>query len=262
MRRMFIILCGFSVFLVGEWQKVSQIQDPRLKQLGSDLMDVSLSGVSQATLRTYIPAYKRWKMWAANFPEVVVFPVEPLYLALYLRSLMQTANSPAPINNVYYAISWVHNLVGVADPTRAALPKLALEAAKRLLSRETRKKEPFTTEMLLKCYHEMEDNLKDLRFLTMCVIAFAAFLRYDELSSLRRCDIKFHDKYFDIFIERAKTDVYRDGATVLIAKTDTKLCPYVLLQRYLRMADIREDSDEYIFRAVTVKGSICFEKGE
>ena len=55
-------------------------------------------------------------------------------------------------------------------------------------------------------------NLSDLRLATICVTAYTAFLRYNELASLRCCDVSFCDSFVKIYVYKSKTDVYRDGA--------------------------------------------------
>ena len=68
--------------------------------------------------------------------------------------------------------------------------------------------------------------------LTLCVLGYAGFFRFNELVQLRRCDFQFEDSFMRIFVHRSKTDVYRDGAWVVIAKTFKHTCPYLLVQRY------------------------------
>ena len=36
-----------------------------------------------------------------------------------------------------------------------------------------------------------------------------------------------------IFLEKSKTDIYRDGAWVIIARTNSELCPVMNTERYL-----------------------------
>ena len=45
-----------------------------------------------------------------------------------------------------------------------------------------------------------------------CLIAFAAFLRFDELAKLVRSDVEIKSSMLKLFIESSKTDQYRDGA--------------------------------------------------
>jgi len=43
-------------------------------------------------------------------------------------------------------------------------------------------------------------NLYDLRLAAICVTAYSAFLRYNELASLRCCDVSFCDTFVRIYI--------------------------------------------------------------
>ena len=48
------------------------------------------------------------------------------------------------------------------------------------------------------------------------MLAFAAFLRYDEMARLRCCDIAFSNKSMSVHILSSKTDQYRQGDSVLV----------------------------------------------
>ncbi len=242
-----------DVFKHGIWTTLKDIKDPSLRELSGGLKSVVLASRQPATISSYNGAFSRWKRWADMFEEVVAFPAEPQYVSLYLLSLMQFSKSPSPIINAYYGISWAHSTaVGVVDPTSNMLPRLVVEAAKRQLGRETVKKDPITPDILEKIVSSSSEScLKSQRLVTMCLICYAGFLRYNEMANICRCDIKFYDSYLDLFIEKAKNDVYRDGNHVVIAKTGTVTCPYNALQRYLVLANIAPDSDEYIFRSIS-----------
>jgi hypothetical protein len=51
--------------------------------------------------------------------------------------------------------------------------------------------------------------------------SYTGFLRYDELSNIKANNITVHEEYVDIFIEKKKTDCYRNGKMFLIAKLNT-----------------------------------------
>ena len=70
----------------------------------------------------------------------------------------------------------------------------------------------------------------------MVLLAFAGFLIFDVLSSLKLKDLVSHAIYFELFIERSETDQYREGAVVPIVKTGTDLCPLVNLLKHLSQA--------------------------
>ena len=68
---------------------------------------------------------------------------------------------------------------------------------------KTRKKKPITIEYLELLYQKLAVKI--------CILDFCSFLRYSEIINLRRSDRTFHDKFIKVFIEKRKTDVYREG---------------------------------------------------
>lgn len=49
---------------------------------------------------------------------------------------------------------------------------------------------------------------------------FAGFLRISELLNIRRSDIFFNEDHMSHFIEKSKTDRFREGSSDIIARTD------------------------------------------
>ena len=85
-----------------------------------------------------------------------------------------------------------------------------LEAAKRELAKPVVKKEPVTPEMISSIRNRFAGpnaNLSDLHLAAICVTTYSAFLRYNELASLRCCDFSFCDIFVKIYVFKSKTDV-------------------------------------------------------
>jgi len=57
--------------------------------------------------------------------------------------------------------------------------------------------------------------------------------RYDEAANLKLGDVLFCDSYLNAFIEKSKTDQYREGAWVFIAKVNSDICPTKPLREIL-----------------------------
>ena len=57
-------------------------------------------------------------------------------------------------------------------------------------------------------------------------------------------------EHIETFIESSKTDQLRDGAWVVIVRTDSLLCPVAMLKRYMRMANITGACEKCLFRAI------------
>jgi hypothetical protein len=59
--------------------------------------------------------------------------------------------------------------------------------------------------------HLGNNDLLVVRDLTMILLSFAGFLRFDEVSSLLCSDVKIECEYLFLFIRKSKTDQYRNG---------------------------------------------------
>ncbi|XP_060572839.1 uncharacterized protein LOC132730808 [Ruditapes philippinarum] len=116
-------------------------------------------------------------------------------------------------------------------------------------------KEPNTPDvlkLLIKRFVSEKCSLADLRIVTLFVICFAGFLRISEGLYLKRCHIDFKDDHCSLYIENARTDLYREGNYVVLAKTGKFSCPVQLLHRYITEAGLMECYDQFIFRAVVL----------
>ena len=82
------------------------------------------------------------------------------------------------------------------------------------------------------------------------------FLRFSELSNLNRSDFILHNTHMSIFIEKSKTDIYRKGHCLDLAKPNSNLYPLDLSKRYFVVAMIDKQCDRYIFRGIenTISG--------
>ena len=132
----------------------------------------------------------------------------------------------------FFAIKYIQKITGYEKVETRSLPFLVLEGIKQTSQKLSRKKLPLTTEHLHKLYKTFggkKMSLKDLKT-TLCIFLFMRFLRYSEVSNLRMSDIVIHDFYMAIFIEKSKTDIYRNENWLYPAKLKSKLCPITLLR--------------------------------
>ena len=79
-------------------------------------------------------------------------------------------------------------------------------------------------------------NLRDLRTLTMCIPAYAGFLRFSEVCVLKRDDIDIQDAYMRLFLEQSKTNKYRSDHWIYISKLNSVLCSVRIIQKYILKA--------------------------
>ena len=93
-------------------------------------------------------------------------------------------------------------------------------------------------------------NLLNLRIMLLCVLSFMGFLRFSEVINIKRSDIILHKTHISIFIEKSKTDIYREGHWLHLAKLQSVLCPLKLLQKYIEMGNIDKLSEKFLFRQI------------
>ena len=85
----------------------------------------------------------------------------------------------------------------------------------------TTKKEPITPEILstfVSRFGQKDAPLSDIPILSVCLLGFAGFFRFNEMDKICESDIVVYEKHTEIFIESSKTDQLRDGAWVVIAQ--------------------------------------------
>ena len=86
-----------------------------------------------------------------------------------------------------------------------------------------------------------------MRIAALCTLGFARFFRFSELSNILCKHIVFLEDHIQIFVPHSKTDVYREGNFVYIAKTLSKYCPVSILLRYMHEAKLTPTSDLPLF---------------
>ena len=121
-----------------------------------------------------------------------------------------------------------------------------------LLAKPVIEKEPITVETLEAIVQDAEKSgtLADLRLATACLLGFSGFLRFSELINLRPCDFNIAEEMMTIKIRHSKTDQWRQGDEILIARTANKTCPVAMLERYMRVTNMSLEDEHFLFRPI------------
>lgn len=225
--------------------------DSDVKNLAEKMSTYLVDSRSENTRKKYFSSFNRWQHFA-NEHNFNALPAEPIQVSLYITKLIDMKCSPNVVDSAVYSIKWAHDLNGYIDPTNNAFVKLLLESVKRLNGKPTVKKDPVNNDILIELCSMYKDNddLLVIRDLTMILIAYSAFLRFDELSNLKCKDVKMFDDYLIIHINSSKTDQYRKGNEIYISKGQTVACPVNMFLRYISLSNLDPKSDEYIFKPI------------
>ena len=65
------------------------------------------------------------------------------------------------------------------------------------------------------------------------MLSFSGFMRFDEVSAIKRRKIQFAKDHIKVIIPESKGDIYRDGESVSIARVGGKLCPVAAVEAYI-----------------------------
>ena len=239
------------------WQTLDGLENPELKRLATSLRSTVMTSRAHSTTSKYLSAFLRWKYWADTFSEVVVFPVKETDFVLYLQHLSDTVGSKSSVEEAVNAISWVHQLAGYPAIAESPIVRIVLDGLQRNLAKPKVRKEPVTADMLSALVASLSESpsLTEVRLVAACLLAFSAFLRYDEVAKLRCCDVTFGPQNMTIRILSSKTDQYRQGDRVLVARTCSPTCPVAMLERYYELASLSTMSKLRLFRGVVVTKS-------
>ena len=235
-----------------------QVCDQKLRSLVDSVPGVLKHARAENTNKKYECYFKQWISWCNQFREIKPLPTQEQYIVLFVIAGIQQGKSFSVIESTIMAIKYFHSISGF-QLTQTPLLKHALEAAKRLLGRNPKKKEPVTVDMLklmIKTLSMGKNSLKALRLITILIVSFTGFLRFSECQNLRRSDLKFFTTHAMIFIEKSKTDVYRSGHWLCLARLKSGFCPVQTLELYCKRINEGSNSHNFIFRALTSKQTL------
>ena len=159
---------------------------------------------------------------------------------MYLASLEESGRAKS-VKLASAAIAKQHEFARLKSPipsSEIALVKKGL--AKRNKTAAVRRATPLTVEDLAKMRERTDPkNIIHLRNFALVAIMFAAFLRRSEVVRLRLEDLQFEDDGVLVHIRESKTDQHGKGATVGVARGQSKTtCPVRALEQYIGNANI------------------------
>ena len=135
----------------GIWNEVAVLEDPSLRSLVPDLLDLQTGSWASSTVTKYKSGWLRWRAGASSKIGVSVIPAKPLHITFFITELINNCLASnmgvSFVEAVVYGIKWAYSMAGlVSCPVSHPLVKLALEDAKRKLALPVRPKEPLSVD--------------------------------------------------------------------------------------------------------------------
>jgi hypothetical protein len=177
-----------------------------------------------------------------RFDEVLIthfmYPFNTVYYRVYCIVCSSRVQQMCNKKSNMLGLSWQNIEAMFLCESRPTVKRIIIRFCSIVTSRvnKKQKKDPVSIEMLLELcnMHLGNNDLLAVRDLTMILLSFARFLRFDEVSSLLCSDVKIECEYLFLFIRKSKTDQYRNGNEVLIAKGETIACPFSILSYFCK----------------------------
>ena len=178
--------------------------NPKFRYLLKDFPRMYRKCREENTVNRHLQYFKGWRKWA-KLHEVCFFPIAGFHVALYLLSKIQTAHSFPIIEASFYAIKFFRKPLLNTDPRENVIIINMLELAKRIWKRTLREKRVLSVSELTKISGYLSKNENSLidQWLLTIIIVFCGFMRFGEISKIRRSDITFHDQFIKIFTEKS-----------------------------------------------------------
>ena len=235
--------------------KFQQFKHPDLVKLTKKIPDFVSRMKQPNTIYTYTKVYQKFERWMLKTGELPSYPTTEHAVALYLMNLVEHQRSLSTLKAFLSSVKWIHVLGGYASPTDSQLVDIFMDSASKQIPTQVKHKRPVTKEMLQLLHNDLVNenasmSLHNMRDFVYILISFLGFLRFSEASSLRRQDVCLNYDFVRLIIRQSKTDPTAKGQDVFIARTSTDLCGLTWLVRYLKMSEIDDRDNCYIFRAI------------
>jgi len=156
-----------------------------------------------------------------------------------------------------FSIKYFHSIAGFAETFSSRVSNLIYEGINRICSHQPKKK--LTIKLLKNMYAALggeKIDLKNLRIMTISVLSFMVFMRFSEVIKLRKYDILIFSTHIQLFVEKSKTDVCREGHWLVLATLKSDLCPAKLLKRLFLLGNIKENGQKFVFRGLTQSNTL------
>ncbi|XP_070191999.1 uncharacterized protein [Littorina saxatilis] len=162
------------------------------RRLGELLTASYAKGTQQAYRRTWVSVTSFLKQRGFS----TSLPMSTAAVCLYIGSLHEEGKAASTVMSAVSAISCVHKLNGLGDPTIDYTVKRLLQGCKRVGDKGKDTRLPITVPILNSIMEKSEvaigENYEKIRFRAMCTLAFHSLLRVGEMAVSREPENVLH----------------------------------------------------------------------
>lgn len=171
----------------------------------------------------------------------LVFPLTVDHLAVYISHLYDSGYAASTITSFVSAISFVHKLLQVSDPSQSFVIKKILNGCRKVRSTQDSRL-PISPHILAKLVHASRYTVSSLFsrlcFQAMCTLAFHAMLRIGEMTvshnNLTLDCMQLENDALTIQFRHYKHSKGVPSYHVVKAQPSSQTCPVRHMQQYLQ----------------------------
>ena len=167
-----------------------------------------------STIRAYKSSFQRFIQFCEEY-KVTALPAAPDDVALYISKLTKSGLKSSSIRIIVAAISSIHKLNLLADPTQHPTVKIEVRRMHRTLGRYCQQAFGITAPILEKMLEATANNLRGTRDRALLLLAYDSMCRRSELVSLKVMDIHLQEldnkSHMKIRLRKSKTDQELQG---------------------------------------------------
>lgn len=207
-----------------------------------------------STIRAYKASFERFIEFCEN-GEVSALPTKPQEVARYISTLTASGLKSSSIRIIVAAISSIHKLNLLSDPTQHPTVKIEMRRMHRTLGRYSQQAFGITEPILEKMLGATINNLRGLRDRALLLLAYDSMCRRGELVCLKISDIHINLEdgiaQMKIRLRKSKTDQELHGKWIFPTKRSAEA-----INLWITKAKL---DDGYIFRGINNASDITRE---
>ena len=216
-----------------------------------------------STIEKYCYSIRNFVQFCQMTKVDVVLPVGISLTAKYLIYIRNEAVSKGTIRIALVSLKWLNSFFPESDSLESPFLNKLVESSKRNIPSEKNQKLPFSKDMI-KSMMELSTNpsLEELRNALIPSLSYSLVLRNDELIHISCKDLSICSKGLKFEIVSSKTDVYRKGRVLYLAKQAGKYSVYDLLCAYMNKGNLKIGENKFLFGKIVGVAEKSYIKGD
>ena len=212
-----------------------------------------------STVEKYCYSLRSFFSFCLMLNNEIVLPVDTIQAAKFLTFLRDRDMSKYTIKTALVSLKWLNCFFpghgGALDPLQDQFLSRIVDSARRNVMSVKNQKLPFSKSMIREMMIlSTNPSLEELRDSLIPSLSFSLLLRNDELIHLSCKHMTLSEEGVKFLIVSSKTDVYRNGRVLHLARQEEGFSVYNLLLKYMSKGKLRMGENKFLFGEIVSSG--------